>query len=124
MAEDIVLKVTGKSWKEFATNIMKALTRYGKDKSCNLKIVLDKKNRNTFPLFPDFITTELTPGRVLRANTKINPSTNLPYDRFTPIEVSQTKVNLSTESAAPFATFDTADMDTEKGGPTEDDLPF
>jgi hypothetical protein len=121
MDEDVVLKVQGKNWVEFGTNIMKALTKFALNYPCKLKIVLNNKDMNTFPLFPDFIVTDKTPNRVLRLNLKVNPKTGLFYERTIPMPVSQTPaVNLSTNSA-PEQAFNLAGIPPQ---PAMDDLPF
>ena len=119
MDEAIVLKVQGKNWLEFATNIVKALTKYGIGKDCKLKVILDNKDRLSFPLYPDFIVTDKTPNRILRLSNKINPKTNQPYDRITSLPVQQTSVEISSPSA-PANLFDMAEPSINAG----DDLPF
>jgi hypothetical protein len=113
LPESVAVKITGETWRKFAENVIKALNPAVTARPCKLKVILDNKNRGSFPLFPDFITTDLTPDRVLSLNSKINPKTNLPYERITPID----------KPAAPANDF--ADMDFGPAPiPSEEDSPF
>jgi len=86
LPQEAVEKVTGSDWKSFAKSIISALSGNVSKRGCFLKVILDGKDKATFPLFPDFIVTDLTPDRTLTLNTKINPKTNLPFERITPSE--------------------------------------
>jgi len=88
-AEKIPL-IKGETWKAFATILMRALNpTLTKSVPCRIKVILNDSDKNSFPLFPDFITTDLTPNRVLKLDTKINPTTQKPYDNIIPSAVRQ-----------------------------------
>ena len=75
VSEEVVLKV-----KDLAT-IVKVLNPSITKVPCELKVIYDKKNRPTFPLFPDFIRTKNTPERVFKANPK--------YDNFELVKLEE-----------------------------------
>ena len=88
-AEKIPL-VKGDTWKQFATMIIKALNASPvKGQPVDVKVILNNTDKNNFPLFPNFITSSLTPDRVLSINGKINPGTQQPYDKVIPTGVNQ-----------------------------------
>lgn len=70
---------------------------------------------SALPIFTDFITSKLTPTRVLSVGNKINNKTGLPYDLF---ELPNAPVNDIVESD-PTVTVQQEDQQT-----TSDDLPF
>lgn len=90
LPEEVVNKLSGKNWTEFSGKVIKALNPKVTAIPAQLKVLLDGKNRPSFPLFPDFIVTQLTPDRVLALNTKINPNTGMPYERIEPIAITTT----------------------------------
>ena len=85
LPKEVVATIVGKNWKEIAAKAVSTIAGECLSIEGNAKVILDGKDRCTFPTFPDFITTALTPDRVLSLGTKINTNTGLIYDRITPI---------------------------------------
>jgi hypothetical protein len=107
LPEESVNAVSGANWQEFSKAVISALNGEVIKRQAMLKVVLDNKDRGTFPLFPDFIVTDLTPERSLSLNTKVNPVTGLPYERITPMEqpTAQAGGDAFGDAAAPDAMF-------------------
>ena len=93
LPDTIVSKVGGNTIEEFFGNVIKVLNKQVIARPCKLKVTLNNTNKLQFPMFPDFITTDLTPDRVLSLNTKINTKTGHPYDRIIPIDVASAPKN-------------------------------
>ena len=107
------------SWKSFAQKVIALMTsEVCKRTDVIAKVVYDKKDNLSFPLYPDFIMSDLTPDRTLSLNTKINKNTGLPYDRVVKLAAPSTSA-MPVDAKAP-----SPDGLSFSVPPVDDAMPF
>lgn len=122
---ETLAKVAGADWKSLSGVIIQYMNPKVLTRMLAIKVTLDAKDKLTFPLFPDFIVSDLTPDRVLSVNTKVNPQTGLPYERYEPMAKPAGNAANSAAGKDALANLGTA-PDPNMAGPAAggDDLPF
>lgn len=92
LTEEECATVVGANWIDFAKAIVNALSADKINRPTFLKVLLKKdkngRDNNIFPMFPDFLRTDLTPERSFALSTKVNPNTGQPYERIEPMSTA------------------------------------
>jgi hypothetical protein len=88
LTEEELASIRPTSWAAFTSQVSKMMNgKKTEEIPAFIKGIYNNKDYVDFPMFPDFISTDLKPKN-LRLNTKTNPKTGNPYERITKLEAT------------------------------------